>query len=800
MKVSELYSIVNPDNLVVASDQDEISELCIDSRKVVHPEQTLFFAIKTEKNDGHRYIPQLQQMGVRNFVVSNPVESLQAIARAHRQYFRYPVVGITGSNGKTIVKEWLATLLADDFNIVRSPDSYNSQLGVPLSVWQMSDSHQLAIFEAGISRPGEMQQLADIIRPTMGILTNIGMAHAQFFSSERQKIVEKLQLFKTCEKLIYHDDNKIVEEILAQPEYAHLQKISWGSASAAYPVEHRHAEGDTTVVELAHECYKIPFLDAASVENALHVIVTALELGCQPADIRERLPRLTRIKMRTEILEGRNHSVIINDTYSLDSNSLNAALDFMDTQTQMDHKTLILSDFEQVGKMSDQDYRELNRRLQQHNITKLLAVGAHLCEHAHCFDCPAQWFFKDTATLLAELQQIPISYETILVKGARSFHFERVVSRLQHKTHLTILHVDLPALVHNLNFHRSFLNPDTKLVAMVKANSYGLGDAEIINDLVHHGVDYLAVAYTDEGVRLRKRHITTPIIVLGAEAHSFDVMVQHSLEPEIFNFYYLDELVNVLQKHPEIRQFNIHLKFDTGMHRLGFDLEDVPRLIRKIQSVPQLHVASVFSHLAAAEDPSEDAYTHHQIDLFQQMTDPIIGAFDYPVLRHILNSAGIIRFTESQFEMVRLGIGLYGCSEIPEVAEKLHNVVTLKTVVTQVKRIAAGETIGYNRSFRLAHDTQVAIIPIGYADGYPRELGNGKGTVVIQGQKVPVIGKICMDMCMLDVTGLNVHEGDEVVVYGEGNTVGDMAKAAGLISYELMTRISQRVPRVYVRE
>lgn len=800
MKVAELLSIVNPNDLVIGDPQAEIKELCIDSRKLIHPEKTLFFAIQTEKNDGHRYIPELKTMGVSNFVVSNPIATLQAIARAHRQKFDYPVLGITGSNGKTIVKEWLATILHDDFHLVKSPDSYNSQIGVPLSVWQMSAEHDLAIFEAGISKPDEMQYLADIIQPEVGILTNIGMAHAQFFQNTSQKITEKLKLFQKAQKLIYRDDNEEVNQILQLPEYAHLQKISWGSQSATYPIEQHITQGQNTIITLGGHSFTIPFLDTASVENAIHVIVTALELGCAPENVQQRLSRLTRIKMRTEILEGRNHSVIINDTYSLDNKSLNAALDFFDTQTQMSSKTVILSDFEQVGCMMEQDYRDLNQRLHQHQISKLVAVGTHLCEHAHCFDFQTQWFFKDTATLLNELANMPFLYEAILVKGARSFHFEQVVNQLQHKTHLTILNVNLPALVHNLNYHRSLLDPATKVVAMVKACSYGLGDAEIINELIHHHIDYLAVAYTDEGVRLRKRHISTPIIVLGAEAHSFDVMVQHQLEPEIFNFYYLEELIGVLKKHPEISQFNIHLKMDTGMHRLGFDSQDLPRLVETIKGVPQLHVSSVFSHLAAAEDAGEDDYTRQQITLFTQMTDYLRNAFDYPILRHILNSAGIIRFTDYQFEMVRLGIGLYGCSEIPEVAAQLHNVATLKTVITQVKKLPAGETIGYNRSFKLQRDTQVAIIPIGYADGYPRELSNGKGKVIIQGQKVPVIGKICMDMCMLDVTGLNVHEGDEVTVYGEGNTVSEMAEAAGLISYELLTRISQRVPRVYVRE
>lgn len=813
MNISSVIHTLHPIEHRVGAPNSEILEICIDSRKVCCPNETLFFAIKTGKNDGHQFIPALVNAGVRNFVVTtipdgfpecnflqvdNPVRALQALASAHRTNFHYPVVGITGSNGKTIVKEWLYTLLSDSYSIVKSPDSYNSQIGVPLSVWQMTPDHNLAIFEAGISQPDEMAYLAPIIRPNIGILTNIGMAHAQFFADNHQKTIEKLKLFADAQTLIFRDDNNDLNNILQQPEYQHLKKASWGSQSALYPVEFQGNDGYATTVSIRQNEYRIPFVDAASLENAIHSIVAMLELGIPSTTINQRLGRLTHINMRMEILEGNNHSVIINDTYSLDTNSLNAALDILDAQVQLPNKTLIISDFEQVGQLSEQDYKDLNSRLRQHHIHKLIAVGKHFSDHKFCFDCPEMLFFANTEALLNQLPTF--SYEAILVKGARSFHFEQVVARLQHKTHLTILNVNLPALAYNLNYHRSKLKPGTKMVAMVKAHSYGLGDAELVNELVQQHIDYLAVAYTDEGIRLRKRNIQTPIIVLGAESHSFEAMVQHRLEPEIFNFYYLQELENVLRRHPHIQQFNIHIKLDTGMHRLGFDEQDLPQLIERVQRNPQLRIASVFSHLAAAEDPAEDDYTRAQINLFQRMTNRLCSAFDYKILRHILNSAGIFRFPEAQFDMVRLGISLYGSSEIASVSKHLHNVVTLKTVITQVKQIPAGETIGYNRSYRLSHDTQVAIIPIGYADGYPRELSNGKGKVIIQGQKVPIIGKICMDMCMLDVSGLTVHEGDEVIVYGEGNTVADMAKAAGLISYELTTRISQRVPRVYVRE
>lgn len=817
MNILSVINAVKPTEVSLNNGSADITDLCIDSRKLRNPQGTLFFAIETYKNDGRRYIPELIRNGVRNFIfsgslaldnpevfggalnecnflqVSDVYQAINDVASAHRRQYRYPVIGVAGSNGKTVVKEWLAMVLDEDFNIVRSPDSYNSQLGVPLSVWLMSAENNLAIFEAGISQPGEMSRLADTVRADIGILTNIGMAHAQFFSSTKEKAVEKLELFKYAHALIYRDNNAELNGILRQPEYGHLQKVSWGSRLAAYPVE-QHAEENGTSLILNGYTYHIPFVDAASVEDATHVIVAALHLGLPPQRIEERLRKLSAVSMRMEILEGINHSVVINDTYSLDFNALSAALSFMDTQTQLPHKTVVISDFEQASV----DYGQLDKLLAAHHVNRLIAVGPDFSRHQKSLTFRNCLFFGNTETLLEEMPCF--SYETILVKGARSFHFERVVNRLQKKTHLTILNVSLPALAHNLEYHRSLLDAGTKMVAMVKASSYGLGDVELVNELIHHRIDYLAVAYTDEGVRLRRRHVHTPIIVLGAEAHSFDMMVRENLEPEIFNFYYLHELENVLKKYPHIKSFNIHIKLDTGMHRLGFDEQDLPELIRIVRQNRQLHIASVFSHLAAAEDPGEDAYTHHQIELFRRMSERLCRAFDYKILRHILNSAGICRFREAQFDMVRLGISLYGCSELDEVAQHLHNVATLKTVITQVKTIPAGETIGYNRSYVLRRDTPVAIIPIGYADGYPRELGNGKGSVIVQSHKVPVIGKVCMDMCMLDVTGLNVHEGDEVIVYGEGNSVSDMAKAAGLISYELLTRISRRVPRVYVNE
>ncbi len=818
MTIAKISTLVRAIQVVMPQPDQAVTGLCIDSRKISNPAGTLFFAIRTTHDDGHRYIPELYQKGVRNFIVTAPVshfsslkegnflqvddaiEALQAIAKFHRQQFSYPVIGITGSNGKTIVKEWLSTTLSPDRHLVKSPDSYNSQLGVPLSVWQMRKEHTLGIFEAGISRPGEMARIASIIAPTIGILTNIGMAHAQFFHDTEQKLREKLQLFLHAHTLIYSNDNPLIKKVLAEPAFAHLELISWGHGAAAYPITEEQHVANTTSLTIHDHTYHIPFVDSASIENATHVIVTMLVLGYEPSTIDERLQWISPVRMRMAIQEGKQHSLILDDTYSLDRTSLAMALNYLDTQTQLPDKTLIISDFEQAGRLLPEDFSQIDELLQHHHIGKLIAIGQEFTQHQHLFHIRQQYFYPDTASFLAKLAEHSFAYEAILVKGARSFHFEDIVNHLLHKTHLTTLNVSLPAITHNLHYYRSLIRPETKMVAMVKALSYGLGDAEIINELIHQKIDYLAVAYTDEGVRLRKRHIQTPIIVLGAEAHSFEVMVQHHLEPEIFNFYYLQEFLNVLTDFPEITTFPIHLKLDTGMHRLGFDLEDLPRLIQLLTDNPQLKVASVFSHLAVADDPSEDEFTRLQIQRFATMTDQLRQGLGYPFLRHILNSAGIVRFPEAQFDMVRLGIGLYGFSDMPSVQANLHNVATLKTLATQVKTVKAGETIGYGRSFHVQHDMQVAIIPIGYADGYPRDFSNGKGFVMVQGHLVPVVGKICMDMCMLDVTGLSVHEGDEVIVYGEGNTAQDAANRIGRIPYELLTALSSRVPRIYVKE
>ncbi|MEG1556351.1 MAG: alanine racemase, partial [Bacteroidales bacterium] len=634
-----------------------------------------------------------------------------------------------------------------------------------------------------------------------GILTNIGSAHSEFFHDQQEKLVEKLKLFKNAHCLVYCNDNLQIADELKKDEYAAIRKFSWGSQPDSYfKIGSKVVSNHHTLVEVNGQNIDIPFTDAASYENALNATAMLFLMGYSFQQVNHKLSQLTPVNMRLEIKEAINQSIIINDTYSLDLYSLRIALDFLHSQTQLSKKTLIISDFEQVGRLNEQDYREIGNLIEKNQINKMIAVGNDFYAHRTLFSVETQYFYQKTNDLIADIDRIGLQQEVVLIKGARSFGFEKLVNLLQCKTHQTVLNVNLSAIIHNLNYYRNLIKPSTKMVAVVKAMSYGLGDAELINELIYHHIDYLAVAYTDEGIRLRNRNIKTPIIVLGAEAHSFEMMIRYSLEPEIYNFYYLEQLGNILALHPDIKSFNIHIKLDTGMHRLGFNEKDISRLVNLISATPKLKIASIFSHLAAAEDEKEDTFTLSQIALFDRMSTKIKSHFQYPILRHILNSAGISRFPEAQFDMVRLGIGLYGFSGVQKDIPYLQHAATLKTIITQIKTIEKGATIGYNRSYRTEKEMKIAIIPIGYADGYPRELSNGVGQVLVHHTLVSIVGKICMDMCMIDVTGLDVSEGDEVIVYGSENSIATIAERTHRIPYEFLTSISPRVPRIYVME
>lgn len=802
-----------------------VRDILIDSRKLISAENTLFFALVTKRNDGHRYIQELYQKGLRNFVVSsvpekmedfpganfirvkNTLAALQALARHHREQFSIPVIGITGSNGKTIIKEWLFQLMSPDRKIIRSPKSYNSQIGVPLAVWQMDEQHEMAIFEAGISEPDEMDRLQPVIRPTLGILTNIGEAHSENFISPQQKVGEKLKLFKRTETLIYCMDQPVVLEIIIRSE---IQKsigvFTWSRKQDAdlMITDTVKEAGKTTLTGKFREqqvTISIPFTDDASIENATHCWATMLYLGYDPAGLSARFMALAPIAMRLELKDGINHCTIINDSYNSDINSLSIAIDFLNQQANHKRKTVILSDILQSGKDENELYGMIAEIMHSREIDRLIGIGPAISRQAELFQME-KTFFGSTEDFLRQFSFTSFSNEFILLKGARIFEFEQISHALQQKTHETVLEINLNALVHNLNHYRAKLKPETRVMAMVKAFSYGTGSFEIANSLQFHHIDYLAVAYADEGIELRKAGISVPIMVMNPDEQSLDSIIQHNLEPEIYSLRILEMLEKAISKNilPKNKPVKIHIKLDTGMHRLGFMEEDLEELARRLAENNMLYTQSVFSHLAASEDPGEDEFTRDQIEKFRQMSQRVTAAVDHPVLLHILNSAGITRFPEGRFDMVRLGISLYGIADVKEDAEKLEPVATLRSTVSQIKTIRQGEAVGYSRSFIAEKEMRIAIVPIGYADGLARILSNGRGHLVLKGQKVPIIGHVCMDMCMIDISGIEAKEGDEVIVFGKEKTVPELAGEMGTIPYEVLTGISRRVKRVYFHE
>ena len=802
----------------------QICDLLIDSRQLIVPEQALFFAIVSTRNDGHKYIKELYEKGVRAFVVkhipnepcpdaafiqvNDTLKALQTLAAHHRRQFDIPVIGITGSNGKTIVKEWLFQMLSPDFNIVRSPKSYNSQVGVPLSLWQMCDKNELAIFEAGISESDEMMALQDMIRPTIGVFTNIGQAHDENFINRAQKAGEKLNLFTKAQQLVYCMDYADIQQVVIRSGIASKVRLfTWSRKfnDADLYVTKVTKNDKTSTVDCVYQdeslSFDIPFSDDASIENAIHCISVCLLMMYAPAHIAERLKCLTSIAMRLEIKAGVNNCTIINDYYNSDINSLAIALDVMNQQHQHKRHVVILSDILQSGRSEMDLYTEIGQLLKNKNVDMLIGIGDGISRQANKFEMESH-FFQNVHDFLAHFPFSKFNNQTILLKGARAFEFEQISTELQEKAHETVLEINFNHLVGNLNHFRSKIKPETKLMVMVKAFGYGSGNLEVSNVLQFHNVDYLTVAFADEGVELRRAGINLPIMVMSPEVNSYDNIIKYHLEPEVFSFRNLEFIEKALQNLalPEAHPLNVHIKLDTGMHRLGFSNSELPELIRRIKANPMLHVKSVFSHLATADNPAEDAFTLSQIHNFEEGSQMIVKAFPHKVLRHILNTAGITRFPQYQFDMVRLGIGLYGVPTCDADKGALQPVVSLKTTINQIKHIPAGDSIGYNRHGRAEKDMRIGIVPIGYADGLSRLLGNGNGKFYINGQQVPVVGDICMDMCMLDLTHVEAAEGDTVVIFDADHDIADIAKACQTIPYEIMTRVSQRVKRVYFQE
>ncbi len=797
-----------------------VREIVIDSRKIFSPAESVFIAIPGNRHDGHDYIGDLWDKGVKNFIVSrsaidfdrypggnfiqvpSTLGALQQIAAHHRNLFNFPVVGITGSNGKTIVKEWIFHLLDDLYSVVRSPKSYNSQIGVPISVWEIYSEYNFGVFEAGISKPGEMQRLQNIIQPDIGLFTNIGSAHQENFSSTKHKIQEKLQLFEEADTIIYCKDHEQIDrEIRNDDILSRKQLLSWAEDSEADLVIDtiQKYEGYTKITGYYRDLYDtitIPFIDKGSIENAIHVWLLMLYLGVERDVIQNKLRTLPVIAMRLEMKKAINNCTLINDSYNSDLRSLNIALNMLNQQNQHSKKTLILSDILQSGRDEEDLYREVADLLQNNQIDRLIGIGNSISSNAHVFELDKD-FFSSTEELLSNLSSKTFRNEAILLKGSRNFHFEKISHSLEQKMHQTVLEIDLDAMVENLNYFRDKLDANIRTMAMVKAFSYGSGTYEIANMLQYHRVNYLGVAFADEGVTLREAGINLPIVVMNPEAESFELMIDYELEPEIYNFRVLHRFNQVVATTGK-EHYPVHVKLDTGMNRLGFKPGEIDEVIQVLTDKSHLKVHSVFSHLAAADEPEQDEFTREQISSFKKESERIIEALGYPVLRHILNSAGTERFPQAQFDMVRLGIGLYGISAIDQ--NQLKNISTLKSSVTQVKKVKKGETIGYGRTGKADKDLTIAIVPVGYADGLNRALSDGVGRFWINGYFVPIIGTICMDMCMVDISECDIHEGDEVTVFGEQIPVTEIAEKLGTIPYEVFTGVSARVKRVYFQE
>jgi alanine racemase len=823
--ITNIASIVGGKLTVSGDNSTPIKNLLIDSRKLSNAETSLFFAIKGDRHDGHSYIHELYEKGVFNFVVStlptasekypkanfiiveNTLLALQVLCAHHRNQFHIPIIGITGSNGKTIVKEWLFQLMREDKNIVRSPKSFNSQVGVPLSVWQLNEEHNLGIFEAGISQPNEMKALQNIIQPTIGLITNIGQAHDENFENQNQKVKEKLKLFQQAEVLIYCKDYLSVHNQLTEDKnFQDIKQITWSKKTRADLLIGRitKSTSDSEIQAVYKNDFiriSIPFTDEASIENAIHCWATMLYLGYENSVIADRMKFLSPVAMRLELKEGINNCSIINDSYNSDLGSLSIALDFLNQQKQHPKKTLVLSDILQSGRNEEILYKEVAELINKKGIQRLVGIGEAISRQSAVFDVE-KTFYRSTADFLQQFNNSFFRDETILLKGARAFGFEAISKVIQQKAHETVLEINLNAIVHNLNYFRSKIKNDTKIMAMVKAFSYGSGSFEIANILQFHRVDYLAVAYADEGVELRKAGITMPIMVMNPEEQSYDAMIQYNLEPELYSFRVLNLFEETLKRSERLNMqpIPVHIKLDTGMHRLGFEEKDINELIVRIKNNKHLVVRSIFSHLAASDESEHDEFTWQQIKKFNTMSEQIKSHFTQPIYKHILNSAGISRFPDAQFDMVRLGIGLYGIGVNAQEQSQLQNVSTLKTSISQIKNIPANETIGYSRKGVAVKDMQIATVPIGYADGLSRKLSNGAGKMIVKGQPAPIIGNVCMDMCMIDITNIKANENDEVIVFGESLPITEVAKDVGTIPYEILTNVSRRVKRVYYQE
>ena len=825
--VERIASIVEGEIINNSNKDLAVKDLLFDSRLLVAPENTLFFSLKSHRNDGNKYIDELYDKGVKMFVVEksdsiseiienkndatfiivdDTLKSLQKTAAFHRDNFNIPVIGITGSNGKTIVKEWLYQILSPEISVVRSPKSYNSQIGVPMSVWQLNESHDVAIIEAGISRPDEMLNLKQIIKPTIGIFTNIGQAHGKNFSSIDDKIEEKLKLFSEVQTLIYCRDYKEIDDKVKRLD---INTFTWSRSDGTADVKISFIEKEkdyTTIKAIVNSQQSfvkivIPFIDDASIENAIHCWVAALMLNIDNDVIARKMEYLSPVAMRMELKSGINNCDIIDDSYNSDFNALTIALDFMNQQHSHKERVVILSDILQSELKEEELYEKIALLLKNKGVNFIVGIGEAISRQKDKFDIKKD-FYKDTKEFLSEYPVESFHNQLILIKGARDFGFEKISKILQEKAHETILEINLNNLVKNMNYYRSKLKRDTKLMVMVKAFAYGSGTFEVSNVLKFHHADYLTVAYADEGIELRRKGIDLPIMVMTPEINTFESIIKNNLEPDIYSFRSLSLLEDAIEKlelSPET-QIGIHIKLDTGMHRLGFLPDDIDELLSRLKKNKNIVVKSVFSHLAGADSQEFNDFTMKQINAYDEMSSKIVSAFSYKILRHVLNSAGISRFTDYQYDMVRLGIGVYGVAPCEEDRGKLKNVISLKTTIVQIKEYEVGETIGYSRRGVIEKKSRIGVVPIGYADGLNRRLGNGAACFYVNGKAAPIIGNICMDMCMIDLTGIDCKEDDTAILFNEDYPIERIADACGTIPYEILTSISHRVKRIYFQE
>lgn len=805
----------------IGSASANVNWILTDSRSLCFPEETLFFALKSQRNDGHKYVQELYKRGVRNFVVSrlpqdmvaddcnffvvdDTLHALQMLAASHRSQFNIPVVGITGSNGKTVVKEWLNQLLSPVKVVTRSPRSYNSQIGVPMSVWLLNEKTEVALFEAGISKINEMEALYKVIKPTIGVLTNIGTAHQENFYSLEEKCMEKLRLFTSSDVIVYNGDDSLISSCVAKSMLS-AREIAWSTTDSDKPLFISSIEKKENETHISYRYigtdgnFTIPFIDDASIENALNCLGVCLYMMIPQDIIVEQMKSLEPVAMRLEVKDGNHGCTLINDSYNSDINSLDIALDFMRRRADVSGRkhTLILSDMLQTGLNAKNLYRKVAQLVNGRGVDKIIGVGDEISSAADRFEME-KYFFHTTADLLESDVFKKLHDEVILVKGSRDYRFEEIIECLEKQVHETILEINLGAVVENLNYYRSFMKPETKMVCMVKASAYGAGSVEVAKTLQDHNVDFLAVAVADEGATLRKAGITSNIMIMNPEMTAFKKMFDYGLEPEVYNFKLLDALIKAAEKEG-ITNMPIHIKLDTGMHRLGFNPEtDVPELINRLKNQNALMPRSIFSHFVGSDDDSFDDFSEYQFNLFDKASKQIQAAFPHKILRHICNSAGIEHFPERHLDMVRLGLGLYGINSRNN--KTIHNVSTLKTTLLQIRDVPAGDTVGYSRKGKITRPSRIAAIPIGYADGLNRHLGNGNAYCLVNGQKAYYVGNICMDVCMIDVTDIPCKEGDKAIIFGDELPVTVLSDILGTIPYEVLTGISTRVKKVYYQD